>query len=933
VGLLSHYIKIQGKMDGTNETDGFGGHIMMMKNTKSYVENVELYKMGQKAISGRYPLHWHLTENTASGSYFRNSSVHKSFNRAVTIHGTDYVTVDGIFAYDHIGHGIFLEDGGERFNTIQNNVVFVTRRPKSGEEITKSDNEANAPQNRTPSSYWITNPNNTFVNNVAAGTEGTGFWIAPPEAPLFSSGTLPYFSGVKPHQQPLGRFEGFVAHTCMNGWDLFDRLNADHSLKTNIGWEAPAKQYIRNGMFYANNTAIYCGLNVGGINSSDIIFTNCVFSDNAITTMLAANLTIENSLFNVDTDLGVFTGTREFFRFYDGPGNHVNCHFNGWNRSNAEIIMQIEGGGATENFNPSFTNTTVNAAIPFRFHPLQNSDLTRARRIGQFFKDYDGGFTGKAHTTIVRDIPFLTDGHEFRSSTWKNAARSDYYFASLWISEIASSETKMSIVRTKAGKPTACFYEPGYPTSGTYKIPMIVNQDFLYTYTLSKIPESNQMLLIWYRGDAGDLGFACFKGVGKLGNFSISGSTKVNTLTEVRNSTTNVYFTDTNGDVYLKMRCPGSDNRLNMVMKWDNAGTFVAGPLQCTSIETGKDTDGDAMADVEEEEVCRNKNNASDLRFNFNKNEEGFTAINVAASNTSLEEAWLMRVDKSNDPYIFRSGFKFSGSQVPKITVRAKSEATGAFQLFWATAASPNFSAARSVTVSPTTTNVYQNLVFDMSSNNAWIGQTITQLRLDFPPDVNNNRHTWIDYISGPQPSAGCAGTLAVRFTEPTQTVLQQGDDLGAVLEVEQGTASTIKLMIDDVLVREESKGVFKWGTANPGETDALLYNLAAGNHELKAVVTDVNGKETIVTLPIQINSKNRSSAETDSPSDAIIVYPNPSDNGVFHLNQSSSFEVFDLIGRTITTGKGDKIDLSNYPKGMFIVRIGSQTKLIMSGY
>lgn len=96
VGLLSHYIKIQGDMSQNNELDGFGGHIMTMKNSTAHVEHVELYKMGQKGIKGRYPFHWHLNEDKAQGSYLKNSSVHKSFNRAVTIHGTDYVTVDGV---------------------------------------------------------------------------------------------------------------------------------------------------------------------------------------------------------------------------------------------------------------------------------------------------------------------------------------------------------------------------------------------------------------------------------------------------------------------------------------------------------------------------------------------------------------------------------------------------------------------------------------------------------------------------------------------------------------------------------------------------------------------------------------------------------------------------------------------------------------------
>jgi hypothetical protein len=769
VGLLSHHIKIQGKMDGTNQVDGFGGHIMMMKGSMAHVEQVELYKMGQKGIVGRYPFHWHLCEDKARGSYFKNSSVHRSFNRATTIHGTDYVTVDGIFAYDHIGHGIFLEDGGERFNNIKNNVVFVTRRPKPGEELTPSDNELNEAQNRTPSSYWITNPNNYFENNVAAGTEGTGFWIATPEGgPMALSAQLPYFSGVNPSKQNLGLFKGFVVHTCMNGWDVFDRLNPNHSLKKNWGWEVTAAQYLENGLLYGNETAVYCGLGVGG-DATKVVFRNCAFSDNGIITMLAADLTLENCMFNGDSDLGVFTGDRHFFRFYDGPGRHHDCHFENWNRPYTYMIFQQAGGGATENFNPSFRGTTkgFSEPFPFRFFPLPNADETRTRKVGQFFKDYDGGLTGKAHTTIVRDIPFLTDGHEYRHASWRNAARSDYYFASLWMTAI--EEIKMSIVRSKTGTADACFYESGTPSTGTYKFPMIVNEGFLYTYYFSEAPQDetgplNRMAMIWSRGDAGDLGFICLKGLGKLSGFAITGpgmTVPLGSISAVANATDNAYFIAVNGDVYLKMKARG-ETRVVFGMNWTGLGTFQPATLPCATNQltgvTANDTDGDGATDIEETENCGLVNSAADLNFEFNKTDEGFQRFNIVASNTSNETYWLVRADQSSDPHIVKSGLKFKGSEVPLLKVRIKSEAAGTFQLFWATTTQDNFSASRSITVAPSQTNVFEELVFNMSGLNTWMGQTITQIRIDFPPDALNNRHTFIDYMHGPSASnAGCS--------------------------------------------------------------------------------------------------------------------------------------------------------------------------------
>ncbi|MBQ4805807.1 carbohydrate-binding protein [Aquimarina sp. MMG015] len=862
VGLLSHYIKIQGKMDGNNEQTGFGGHIMLMKGSTSHSENIELYKMGQKGVLGRYPYHWHLNEDQSNGSYLRNSSVHKSFNRAVTIHGTDYVTVDGVFAYDQIGHGIFLEDGGERFNTIKNNVVFITRRPKPGEELTPSDNEANEAQNRTPASYWITNPNNYFENNVAAGTEGTGFWFAFPEKPMFDSGNLAYFQGMNPTTEPLGRFDGFVAHTCMTGWDVFDQLNPDHSIKKNFGWKVNSRQLIKDGLFYGNDQALYSGLGVGGINENTV-FYNCAFSDNKTVSMLAGDLTIENSLFNVDTDLGVFDGVREFFRFYDGPGRHFDCHFEGWNRSNAEMIKQITGGGATENFNPTFRGTTkgFSEPFPFRFFQLPNTTDTRTRKVGQFFKDYDGTMLGKPGT-LIRDIPFLRDGHEYRHSSWRNAARSDYYFAGLWMARINASGVRMSVIRSKPGTEDVCFYESGSSSSGTYKFPMIVNEDFMYTYYFDKAPANKSILLIWNRGDAGDLGLACLKGLGKLGNFRVNGAPLLNSRAAVENATNNGYFIAGNGDVYIKFRAVGGDDRVNVTLNWDNNGGFQPTNLPCTTNDldgvTALDSDGDGRPDIVETDVCGDPNNASDLNLGFSNTNESFQRFNTAAENTSSDQSWLIRADNSNDPYVVRSGFKFNGNQVSQLRIRTKSEATGSYQLFWTTINENNFSAARSVTVTPQATNVFEELVFDMSNLNSWMGQTITKLRLDFPGNPSGSSHYWVDYIHGPNASDDpCDNSPEIVFTNPTNNELEEGDDLGVVVSVTNGSVSNIRLYLNDVLVRQEGGAPYEWGTANTNQNDNTLLNLAAGTYELKAIATTTSGETVTKIKTIIVNDVN----------------------------------------------------------------------------
>ena len=129
------------------------------------VENAEYRFCGQSFFVGRYCLHWHL-HGTADSSYVRFNSIHDSFQRAVTVHGTESATVMGNFAYKVYGHTIFVEDGVERNNLIEGNLVAVTRATSAG---LQGDTE--------PASFWAQTPANFWRHNVAAGSDSSGFWF------------------------------------------------------------------------------------------------------------------------------------------------------------------------------------------------------------------------------------------------------------------------------------------------------------------------------------------------------------------------------------------------------------------------------------------------------------------------------------------------------------------------------------------------------------------------------------------------------------------------------------------------------------------------------------------------------------------------------------------------------------------------------------
>ncbi len=124
VGLLTRNIKIQASEDA--EKTYFGGHIMAMAGSRMYVSGVELNRMGQNMHLARYPIHWHILGEGA-GQYIEDSSIHDTYNRCVTVHGTNDLLVENNVTYNTVGHCFFLEDGIEHGNQFIRNLAIQTK--------------------------------------------------------------------------------------------------------------------------------------------------------------------------------------------------------------------------------------------------------------------------------------------------------------------------------------------------------------------------------------------------------------------------------------------------------------------------------------------------------------------------------------------------------------------------------------------------------------------------------------------------------------------------------------------------------------------------------------------------------------------------------------------------------------------------------------
>lgn len=183
VALLSRNVRIRG--DETSSREKFGVHIMVHKggNASPYpradlhLSHVEISQSGQAGILGRYSLHFHVerfvngTIGVADPEEYGHPSVegcsfHDTFSRAIAIHNTHGVRVADNVAVNIAGHAYFLEDGSEIDNVFDGNLAMGVR---SQHRLLWTDT--------TPAGFWITNANNTFVNNVAYNSEAYGFWF------------------------------------------------------------------------------------------------------------------------------------------------------------------------------------------------------------------------------------------------------------------------------------------------------------------------------------------------------------------------------------------------------------------------------------------------------------------------------------------------------------------------------------------------------------------------------------------------------------------------------------------------------------------------------------------------------------------------------------------------------------------------------------
>ncbi|RDI96568.1 transmembrane domain-containing protein [Meiothermus sp. QL-1] len=500
VGLLSRNVVVRG--DESSASTGLGGHIMAMAGSQMRLSGVELYRMGQRNRLARYPVHWHLVGD-AAGQYIRHSSIHESFNRCVTVHGTQRLEVVGNVAYDAVGHCYFLEDGAEYKNLLEGNLGLLTRRPDAnrGEQPV-------IPTDRSPATFWIAHPDNIVRNNVAAGSDGIGFWYALPENPTGPSAT----PTIWPRRTPLGEFSGNVSHSSFDGLMVDRGPRADtlepeatvYNPRSNPSDTQNAYNDNRNPPVVAefrNFTAYKHRGNAIWLRGLNHKVVGARLADNAIGVTFASRATtLEDSLVVGDSDNKGWPRDWEFrgvdgrslprpwansngaiqdnfpirgFEFYDGKVGFRNVEFVNFQPlqvQNAQGTQRAtrEAGALSylrftdfdidsRNFaeGARFTNAKP-VYLPPRGEPTpeevasnRNADGYR----GSVFVDLDGSVSGRRGHAVVLNHPFLLDAACEVRAEW-NAGVCNYGYARLHIlNESGGRIAPVALTREDASRP------------------------------------------------------------------------------------------------------------------------------------------------------------------------------------------------------------------------------------------------------------------------------------------------------------------------------------------------------------------------------------------------------------------------------------------------------------------------------------------------
>lgn len=609
VALVNRNIKIQGDVTWdsskvvTEQADQYGGHTMIMEGAEMYVSGAEFAYMGQAGLLGKYPLHWHQLDDV-SGQYIRDSSIHHTFNKGITIHDTDGAEVTRNVVFENSGHSYFFEDGTESGNVLTDNLGFGTRAPLRANIVPGQDQDFH-----NPSTFWMKHASNTLIGNHAAGSESTGLmW-----ATFLNDEAVIDFSGFVAEDNVAHsstRYGAYVGRGFF-GRDENPRGSAQEPSKF-VPWEIDGLTVYKTEL----------GINLHGTNGT---VTNATLAENAFGTRLDSNNRIKDSLIvgetgntgNPETPPEIAAG-RSLPKF--GVYNGSKLHEGGSAYENVLYANLPESRGAA--FIPSrveFPYTTIKHSsqstvegvtfdnvgdrVNFEIYPGNNFE---PNQLSLGLNDLDGSLTGAPGATVFTEAVGLPTSGAFNATErhdvikdWHAIVSYDGNFGTVRIDKAATPATNDGrVIDDPAMRGLKATRDDGAYLGGlTTTIPVQIGRTYELDYT--GVDAAFRIMTYdfgWGEDVVLNLGRAPLSARFTIDDPYSAASwavREVSSMMMLEASPDTAVFRDANGDVHIKLVAQMAHGEL-----WEQPGNDYSGELHSgvtILVDTRAGIDPDAL--------------------------------------------------------------------------------------------------------------------------------------------------------------------------------------------------------------------------------------------------------------------------------------------------------------------------------------------------
>jgi len=256
IGLLSRNILFE---NGENNSDGPSLVVLRTPSVTQLIQGVEFAGFGDGTTVGRHAINFKQSGNS-TGSIVSKNSIRDSNSRCVNIDGTDNVMISDNIAHRHQGHCFAVQGNNETGNVFHNNIGV--------ESLYSSSSINDDSEDISPATFYIAYPTNTWIGNVAAGSEAYGFWFK------FTKQSTEFLDGFK---APLTRFEDNKSHS--NKW-FGIRVSP-------YGYNPTDTATFANSTIYRNR-----GQGIYTHNTGNIVIDGGYFADNKIAIDLIQDNTV-----------------------------------------------------------------------------------------------------------------------------------------------------------------------------------------------------------------------------------------------------------------------------------------------------------------------------------------------------------------------------------------------------------------------------------------------------------------------------------------------------------------------------------------------------------------------------------------------------------------------------------------------------------------